>query len=267
MWTIFKVPIEFITKLLLFYILFFWPWGMWDLSSSTRDQNLHPCIGRPSFNHWTTRDIPGNFNYRDDIHVWFLWGPWLRDLTRQFSPSTPQFPTSHLKTSHVLPEKQSDIHSSRVKLFGEIREKGTYKLSSLAGKLFCKEITHFLKWCCLVAKSCLTLETPWTVAHKTPLSIGFSSQEHWSRLPFPSPAVTQVPPDWRTPPPHIWGPRMLWSEQALEEDGRPVRPCPRAHPPTSTHTLSDGNHKATNKNISTGSIYPAVYLSIGRWHF
>ena len=42
--------------------------------------------------------------------------------------------------------------------------------------------------CCgLVAKSCLTLVTPWAVASQAPLSIGFSRQEHWSGLPFPSP--------------------------------------------------------------------------------
>ena len=29
--------------------------------------------------------------------------------------------------------------------------------------------------------------TPWTVVHQAPLSMGFSSQEHWSGLPFPSP--------------------------------------------------------------------------------
>ena len=29
--------------------------------------------------------------------------------------------------------------------------------------------------------------TPWTVAHEAPLSIGFSRQEYWSGLPFPSP--------------------------------------------------------------------------------
>ena len=29
--------------------------------------------------------------------------------------------------------------------------------------------------------------TPWTVAHQTPLSMGFSRQEYWSGLPFPSP--------------------------------------------------------------------------------
>ena len=39
----------------------------------------------------------------------------------------------------------------------------------------------------LVAKSCLTLVTPWTVACQAPLSMGFSRQEYWSGLPFPSP--------------------------------------------------------------------------------
>ena len=28
---------------------------------------------------------------------------------------------------------------------------------------------------------------PWTVAYQVPLSIGFSRQEYWSGLPFPSP--------------------------------------------------------------------------------
>ena len=39
----------------------------------------------------------------------------------------------------------------------------------------------------LVTQSCLTLATPWTVARKVPLSMGFSRQEFWSGLPFPSP--------------------------------------------------------------------------------
>ena len=29
--------------------------------------------------------------------------------------------------------------------------------------------------------------TLWTVAHQAPLSMGFSRQEYWSGLPFPSP--------------------------------------------------------------------------------
>ena len=38
----------------------------------------------------------------------------------------------------------------------------------------------------LVAKSCPTLATPWTVACQAPLSMGFSRQEYWSGLPLPS---------------------------------------------------------------------------------
>ena len=41
----------------------------------------------------------------------------------------------------------------------------------------------------LVTKLCPTLVTPWTVAHQAPLSVGFSRQEYWSRLTFPSPGV------------------------------------------------------------------------------
>jgi len=50
---------------------------------------------------------------------------------------------------------------------------------------------------CVCAKSLLLLlshfshvwlcATPWTAAHQAPLSLGFSRQEHWSGLPFPSP--------------------------------------------------------------------------------
>ena len=36
--------------------------------------------------------------------------------------------------------------------------------------------------------SCVRLfVTPWTAARQVPLSMGFSRQEYWSRLPFPSP--------------------------------------------------------------------------------
>ena len=38
-----------------------------------------------------------------------------------------------------------------------------------------------------VAQSCLTLITPWTIAHQGPLSMGFPRQEYWSGLPFPPP--------------------------------------------------------------------------------
>ena len=40
---------------------------------------------------------------------------------------------------------------------------------------------------CLVAKSCLTLYAPLTVALQTLLSMKFPRQEYWSGLPFPPP--------------------------------------------------------------------------------
>ena len=58
MWTIFKIFIEFVTTLFLFYALVFWPQGMWDLSSLTRDQTLISYIGRLSLNHSTAREVP-----------------------------------------------------------------------------------------------------------------------------------------------------------------------------------------------------------------
>ena len=39
----------------------------------------------------------------------------------------------------------------------------------------------------VVAKLRLTPAIPWTVARQAPLSMGFSRQEYWSGLPFPSP--------------------------------------------------------------------------------
>ena len=41
----------------------------------------------------------------------------------------------------------------------------------------------------LVTQLCSTLTTPWTAALQAPLSMGFSSQEHWSGLPFPPPGI------------------------------------------------------------------------------
>ena len=45
----------------------------------------------------------------------------------------------------------------------------------------------------LASKSCLTLATPWTVAHQASLPMEFSRQEYWSGLPFPSPGYLPDP--------------------------------------------------------------------------
>ena len=39
-------------------VVCFWPWGMWNLSSLTKDRSRTLCVGRWSLNHWTTGKIP-----------------------------------------------------------------------------------------------------------------------------------------------------------------------------------------------------------------
>ena len=49
-------------------------------------------------------------------------------------------------------------------------------------------VQKLLKWSEVKLLSRVRLfATPWTVAYQAPLSMGFSRQEYWSALPFPSP--------------------------------------------------------------------------------
>ena len=52
---------------------------------------------------------------------------------------------------------------------------------------------------------------PWTVVYQAPLSMGFSRQEYWSGLPFPSPGD---PPD----------PGIEPGSPALQADALPSKP-------------------------------------------
>ena len=49
--------------------------------------------------------------------------------------------------------------------------------------------------------------TPWTAAHQAPPSLGFSRQEHWSGLPFPSPVHESE--KWK------------WSRSVMSNSSRP----------------------------------------------
>ena len=42
--------------------------------------------------------------------------------------------------------------------------------------------------------------TPWTIARQVPLSMGFSRQEYWCGLPFPSPGDLPNPGTEPAPP-------------------------------------------------------------------
>ena len=50
-----------------------------------------------------------------------------------------------------------------------------------------KSLLFFIVMGHAYTQSCLTLATPWTVAHQALLSMEFCRQEYWRRLPFPPP--------------------------------------------------------------------------------
>ena len=62
-------------------------------------------------------------------------------------------------------------------------------LAVMHGIVFCLYFTlRVLQFLEVKSLSCVRLfATPWTVAYQASLSMGFSRQEYWSGLPFPSP--------------------------------------------------------------------------------
>ena len=58
--------------------------------------------------------------------------------------------------------------------------------------------------------------TPWTVAYQAPPSMGFSRQEYWSGLPFPSPGNL---PDSGIEP---WSPTLQADGLTSEPPGKPT---------------------------------------------
>ena len=61
----------------------------------------------------------------------------------------------------------------------------------------------------LVTKLCPTLATPWTVAHQSPLPMGFSRQEYWRGLPC-------------LPPGDLPNPGIEPGSPALQADSLPI---------------------------------------------
>ena len=82
--------------------------------------------------------------------------------------------------------------------------------------------------------SCVQLfATPWTVAHKAPLSTEFSRQEYWSGLPFLSPGDH---PDPETEPASLASPAVAGRFFTAAPPGKPVnnyvQSCPILYDPT-----------------------------------
>ena len=88
-------------------------------------------------------------------------------------------------------------------------------------KLFCYSryllTSHFCIPVPYDQKSVQLLATPWTVAHQAPLLMGFSRQEYWSGLPFPSPG------DLPNPGIEPGSPALQVDTLSSEPPGKPIK--------------------------------------------
>ena len=136
MWTILKSLHWICYNTVSVYV--FWPRGMWDLSSLTRDRTCTPCTGMQSLNHWTARkvsrtDFKNTSNLDDNslltrlptfslfttihlphcCHIHFL-APMIFKtslpiprLTREKTLTSAAYPQSYLPSDHSI-----DFHST-----------------------------------------------------------------------------------------------------------------------------------------------------------
>ena len=120
--------------MLLFYVLVFWPQGMWNLSSLTRDRTCIPCIERQILINGITRAVPcGN-----SLNILII---------TAFCMDLLQITTSSLCCLSI------DL---LVGIFHEI-------VVSQLERTHTHTHTHYLRYrscCCAVAQSCPTLRDP-----------------------------------------------------------------------------------------------------------
>ena len=106
-----------------------------------------------------------------------------RDI-KSSSPTMPKLSNYCTFISAIIDQcpNSSECANGRIlKLEGssEVSKCGGGKSNSIWMLLLLLLLSRFSRvWLCA---------TPWTEAHQAPLSLGFSRQEHWTELPFPSP--------------------------------------------------------------------------------
>ena len=104
-------------------------------------------------------------------------------------PRSPAVQVDSLPT--VPPGKPMNSRVDRLSLLqGNSQLKNQTRVSCIAGGFFASWTTWEALKVSFEVQSLSRVQlfvTQWTVAYHAPLSIGFSRQEYWSGLPFPSP--------------------------------------------------------------------------------
>ena len=92
----------------------------------------------------------------------------------------------------LVPRRGIERKSSALQVNSQPLDQGLLVVSYKAKHTFCCLVRHFptlrnVCVCMCVLSRARLFATPWTVARQAPLSVGFSRQEYWNGLPFPSP--------------------------------------------------------------------------------
>ena len=125
---------------------------------------------------------------------WACWREWLQpnggQVTGILPPESPQGSPAHTGGSalltavtFLLTDMAENIYFSgngpqHLPSWSNRRRKPLFQPTCLPSKNM---------WVLSCFSSVWLFETPWTIAHQAPLSMGFSRQDYWNGLPFPSP--------------------------------------------------------------------------------
>ena len=108
-------------------------------------------------------------------------------------------------------------------------------------------------WSMCIYGVCATL---WTVAHQACLSVGFSRQEHWSELPFPSPGDLPYPGIEPKSPvsPALQADSLPLYHLGSQDVDRPPLGCPPT-PITVWSTDGEGDGWQSQNRAGSSSVY------------
>ena len=111
---------------------------------------------------------------------------------------------------------------------------------------------------CVCTQSCPALAAPWTVAHQSPLSMGFSRQEYWSGLPFSSPGDH---PDPGMEHPSLMSPALAGGFVIIVLPGKPRKQWHHLKYQRSYY-LSIKTNFLNHHHLFTSSLYLSYLLTI-----
>ena len=133
-----------------------------------------------------------------------------------------------IHSNHSFLQSSARVSHGQIRrALGTLKEKGISNQNGGKTKRTVCEAENVI-WCVCGLSHGRLFATPWTVAHQAPLSRGFSRQEYWSGLPFPSPGdlpdprIEPIPPlsptlagrFFTTEPPILFGGSIKTSEKS-----------------------------------------------------